>query len=119
MGTLQSLFSFFGTHHSLEHLQRFSLVRRDDCDDGKSSGAACEKPVSEMLKTVVPAVIMGVILLIAGIVLFIFVLRHRKIEKLQDLNDQRRSLDFGLEVDSSTLHPISRNGKTRRPSDAE
>jgi len=23
--TLQSLFSFFGTHHSLEHLQRFSL----------------------------------------------------------------------------------------------
>ena len=59
------------------------------------------------------------ILLIAGIVLFIFVLRHRKIEKLQDLNDQRKSLDFGFEVDSSTSHPISRNGKTRRPSDAE
>jgi len=36
------------------------LIRRDDCDDGKASGAACEKPVSELLKTVVPAVVMGV-----------------------------------------------------------
>ncbi|PVH80529.1 hypothetical protein DL98DRAFT_515392 [Cadophora sp. DSE1049] len=99
--------------------KRLPLVRRDDCDGEKLSEAACEKPVSELLKTVVPAVIMGVILLIAAIVLFVFVLRHRRIEKLQDLNDQRRSLDFTFEVERPTSHPISRNGNTGGPSDME
>ncbi|KAH8703146.1 hypothetical protein BGW36DRAFT_354579 [Talaromyces proteolyticus] len=65
------------------------LYRRD-C----GSGDDCEKPTSKLLTDVVPAVVTGVVLIVAGIVFFIIARRRRK--QFQREEDKERE---SLEID--------------------
>ncbi|KAF7159614.1 hypothetical protein CNMCM5623_004994 [Aspergillus felis] len=55
-----------------------AILLRRDCDSSNANSAACEKPVSDFLKTGVPGIIVGILVLIAVCVCCYLLWRNKK-----------------------------------------
>ncbi|RHZ67337.1 putative MFS monocarboxylate transporter [Aspergillus thermomutatus] len=74
--------------HSAYNYEMAILLRRD-CDASNPNSSACEKPVSDFLKTGVPGIIVGILVLIAICVCCYLLYRNKK-QDAREAEDARR-----------------------------
>ncbi|KAE8553961.1 hypothetical protein EYB25_002499 [Talaromyces marneffei] len=79
---------------------------RRACDESDPNSPACDKPTSKVLLNAVPAAIVGVMLLVAGIVFFI-IARKRRQQFIAEEAKERES--FEIEIYEPTANNRNRN----------
>lgn len=81
-----------------------------DCDTDPNN-SACEKPVSDVLKTAVPVSIFAVIFLTAGIVFYMIMRKRRMAERIAEEKARQKYADLGFDDDE----PQQKRGKKGSP----
>ncbi|KAL1962351.1 hypothetical protein VTN77DRAFT_9764 [Rasamsonia byssochlamydoides] len=89
-----------------------NLLRRA-CTAGSNS-PECQKPVNQTILNVVPAAILGGVILITGIVLFLLVRRKRKQEQLED---DKESIEIDVYEPPIAARPVYPEPAYQRQSD--
>ncbi|EOD48570.1 hypothetical protein UCRNP2_4674 [Neofusicoccum parvum UCRNP2] len=92
-----------------------------DCD-AHPNNSACEKPVSDVLKTAVPVSIFAVIFLTAGIVFWVIMRKRRQQERIAEEKARQKYRDLGFDDDepqrrgkNSTRPPPNNNRQSMGP----